>query len=226
MEFGLYLEGIRIAFGGMGTTLLITFSAVIIGVLVGLVLALMRLSKIAPLRWLAVVYIEIIRGMPMMVQALLLYSGLPMVINSMGGSFRWDEPILCGILVCGINSSAYVAEVIRSGLQAVDHGQMEAARSLGLTNGQTYRYIIIPQAFRIILPALGNEFGTLLKETSVLSAITVVEVTRKGMLWVSSTFNAWPAYIGVAIAYLCITIPAGRLVAMLERRMSRSDRSK
>ncbi|MBQ3107946.1 MAG: amino acid ABC transporter permease [Firmicutes bacterium] len=212
----------------MGTTLLITFSAVVIGVLVGLLLALMRLSKVAPLRWLAVVYIEIIRGMPMMVQALLLYSGLPMIINTLwpGVGFRWDEPIVCGILVCGINSSAYVAEVIRSGLQAVDHGQMEAARSLGMTNGQTYRYIIIPQAFRIILPALGNEFVTLLKETSVLSAITVVEVTRKGMLWVSATFNAWPAYIGVAIAYLCITIPAGRLVAYVERRMSRSDRSK
>ena len=170
-------------------------------------------------------YVEALRGTPLVVQALIVYAGVPMLLQNMalrsnGGSNNRIYPCM------RINSSAYVAEIIRSGLQAVDKGQMEAARSLGMTHAQAMRFIIVPQAFRIILPPLANEFIALLKETAVLSIISVVEVTRKSMLWAAATFEAWPAYLGTAFVYLSITIPLSRLVAYMERRMAQSDRSK
>lgn len=222
----IYLEGIKVAYSGLLMTLEITAVAVLIGVALGLVLALWKMSSHRVLRIIGSVYVEIIRGTPLLVQALILYSGVPWILQANGIMFTWRgiEPV-CGFLACGLNSAAYVAEIIRAGLQAVDQGQIEAARSLGLTNAQTKRYIVIPQAFRIILPALGNEFITLIKETAVLSVIAIVEVTRVGMLWASRTFEAWPAYLGVAFVYLSLTIPLSRLVLYMERRMAVSDRS-
>ena len=117
-----------------------------------------------------------------------------------------------------------MAEIIRSGLQAVDIGQTEAARSLGLNSRQTMRYVIVPQAFKIIVPALGNEFVTLIKETSILSMVGIVEVTRRGTLWASQSFQSFPAYIGVAVVYLIMTLTLSRLVSYMERRMAQSDR--
>jgi len=221
-----YLKGIQIAYSGIFITMEITISAVLIGVVVGLIVALGKMSSIKPVKIIFSVYVELLRGTPLVVQALIMYAGVPMLLQKYGINFRWDDPIAASILVCGINSSAYVAEIIRSGLQAVDRGQMEAARSLGMNHFQAMRFIIVPQAFRIILPALANEFIALLKETAVLSIISVVEVTRKSMLWAAATFEAWPAYLGTAIVYLSITIPLSRLVAYLERRMAQSDRSK
>lgn len=222
----LYLKGIKIAYSGVGVTLQITIAGVLIGVVLGLLVALCKMSGFKPIRWLASIYIEVLRGTPLMVQVLIVYAGLPLALQSYGIDFRFNNPIIAGIMVCGINSSAYVAEIFRSGLQAIDKGQTEAARSLGMTQGQTMIYIIIPQAFRIVLPALANEFIALLKETAILSVITISEVTRKSMLWVAATLNAWPAYLGTAVVYLSLTIPLSRLVALLERRMAQSDRSK
>lgn len=222
----IYIKGIQIAYSGFLVTMEITFFAVAIGIIGGLFVALGKLSSVKPVKLFFSVYVELLRGTPIVVQALIIYYGIPMMVQKYGGSFRWEDPILAAILVCGINSSAYVAEIIRSGLQAVDRGQMEAARSLGMSHVQAMRYIIVPQAFRIILPALGNEFISLLKETAVLSLITVVEVTRKSMLWAAATFESWPAYLGTAFVYLSITIPLSRLVALAERRMALSDRSK
>lgn len=219
-----YLTGIQVAFKGIGITLSITAVGVLIGICVGLILALMKMSKIKPLKWFASVYIEIVRGTPLFVQALIIYFGLPSVLQGMGVDFKWTVAEVAGMIVCGINSSAYVAEIIRSGLQAVDIGQTEAARSLGMTHFQNMWYIVIPQAFKVIMPALGNEFITLMKDTSILSVITVAEITRKGMLWASTTFKFWPAYLGVAIVYLCMTIPLSRIVALIERRMAQGDR--
>lgn len=222
----IYLKGIQIAYSGITVTLTITIFAVLIGVAAGLVVALGKMSSFMPVKIFFSVYVEILRGTPLVVQALILYYGIPMLLQNYGMDFRWENPVIASILVCGINSSAYVAEIIRSGLQAVDKGQMEAARSLGMNHFQAMYLIIIPQAFRIILPALGNEFIALLKETAVLSIITVVDVTRKSMLWAAAAFEAWPAYLGTAFVYLSITIPMSRLVAYLERRMALSDRSK
>ncbi|HHU18550.1 MAG: amino acid ABC transporter permease [Anaerovoracaceae bacterium] len=222
----IYIKGIQIAYSGIQVTLQITIFAVIIGVIAGLIVALGKMSSIKPVKIVFSVYVEALRGTPLVVQALIVYAGVPMLLQKYGIAFKWEDPIIASILVCGINSSAYVAEIIRSGLQAVDKGQMEAARSLGMTHAQAMRFIIVPQAFRIILPPLANEFIALLKETAVLSIISVVEVTRKSMLWAAATFEAWPAYLGTAFVYLSITIPLSRLVAYMERRMAQSDRSK
>jgi len=194
-------------------------------VTLGLIIALCKLSRHKLIRVPAILYIELLRGTPLLVQALILYYGLPMLLQSKGIMFRWDYPIVAGMIVCGINSSAYVAEIIRSGLQAIDKGQMEASRSLGMTHFQAMKLVIIPQAFKVILPALGNEFVSLIKETAVLSVITITEITRKSTLWSSVTFQSWPAYLGTAFVYLSLTIPLSRVVVYLERRMAQSDRS-
>lgn len=221
----IYLKGIQIAYSGIIVTLEITVFAVIIGIAAGLIVALGKMSSVKPVKLLFSAYVEILRGTPLIVQVLIVYAGAPMLLNQYGFDFRWDDPVVASILVCGINSSAYVAEIIRGGLQAVDKGQMEAARSLGMSHFQAMRFIIVPQAFRIILPALANEFIALLKETAVLSIISVVEVTRKSMLWGAATFEYWPAYLGTAFVYLSITLPLSRLVAYMERRLALSDRS-
>jgi len=223
---GIYLKGLQIAYSGISVTMEITVFAVMLGVAVGLIVALAKMSSIKPLRIIFSVYVELLRGTPLVVQALLMYLGVPMLLQKYGLEFTWDDPVMAAILVCGINSSAYVAEIIRSGLQAVDKGQMEAARSLGMSHFQAMRFIIVPQAFRIILPALANEFIALLKETAVLSIIAIEEVTRKSMLWGAASYEYWPAYLGTAVVYLSITIPLSRLVAFMERRMAQSDRSK
>ncbi|WP_243158093.1 amino acid ABC transporter permease [Aminipila terrae] len=220
-----YLMGIKVAYSGIGATLQITLVAVIIGITLGLFVALCKLSRHKIINLPAIVYVELLRGTPLLVQALILYYGVPMILQNHGIQFRWDYPIIAGMLVCGINSSAYVAEIIRSGLQAVDKGQLEASRSLGMTHFQSMKLVIIPQAFKIILPALGNEFVALIKETAVLSVITITEITRKSTLWSSVTFQSWPAYLGTAFVYLSLTIPLSRIVVYMERRMAQSDRS-
>ena len=125
------------------------------------------------------------------------------------------------MIVCGLNSAAYMAEVIRSGLQAVDKGQMEAARSLGMSKRMAMRLIILPQAIKIILPAFCNEFVTLIKETSVLSFVGVIEITRRGALWNAQSFETFPAYIGVALAYMLLTIPLSKAIGHWEKKSNR-----
>ncbi len=217
---GLYLDGFLIALKGAPVTIGVSLIAVALGVCLGLGIALMRLSKHWILKIPATIYVEIVRGTPIVVQAFIFAYGIPQLLQANGVPFKWDQLIIPAVIVCSLNSGAYVAEVIRSGLQAVDKGQMEAARSLGMSYTMSMRLIIIPQAFRIILPALGNEFVTLIKETSVLSFVGVVEIMRKGTLWNAATFETFPAYIGVACAYMVLTIPLSRLVNYVERRMA------
>ena len=138
-------------------------------------------------------------------------------------SFTWKPIVIVGIIACGLNSGAYLAEIIRSGIQAINKGQTEAARSLGMSRSQTMISIVLPQAFKVILPAMANEFVTLIKETSILSYVGIVEITREGMLWASRDFKSFPAYIGVAVIYMCMTIPLSRVVAYLEKRMASSN---
>ena len=210
----LYVKGFLVALQGVPVTVGVTLIAMVTGVVLGLVLALMKMSRIK------VLYIEIIRGTPLIVQALIMAYGLPQLLQSSGISFRWPYLIIPAVIVCGLNSAAYVAEVIRSGIQAVDKGQMEAARSIGMTKGQAMKLIVIPQALKIVLPAFGNEFVSLIKETSVLSYVGVVEILRKGALWNAATFNTFEAYIGVALVYMLLTIPTSKLVKRLEKTMA------
>lgn len=219
-----YLQGVAVAARGIPTTLLISLVAVLIGLIIGLLVAMAKMSRFKALRGAATVYVDILRGTPLLVQVLILAYGVPQIINELFGvSFHWEIKILIGFIACGINSSAYMAEIIRSGLQAVDAGQTEAARSLGLNKKQTMRYVIIPQAFKIIIPALGNEFIALIKETAILSVAGIVEITRRGQLWASQSFLSFQAYIGVAVIYLIMTLTLSRIVAYLERRMSQGD---
>ena len=177
------------------------------------------MSKKKVLRGISTVYIEMLRGTPLLVQALLVYFGVPMLLKNYGIDFTWNA-LVAGMIVCGINSSAYVAEIIRSGIQAVDKGQTEAARSLGMSHAQTMRLVVIPQAFKIVIPALGNEFITLIKETAVLSAISITDITRASMLWASAKFLPWQAYLGTAVVYMMLTIPLSKIMGVLERKMS------
>lgn len=222
-----YITGIAVAFRGVGTTLEITSVAVIIGVVLGLLVALCKISKFKILKAIASIYIDVLRGTPLMVQVLLVYFGLPYFIQQTIGiaGFKWSSAIAVGMVVCGINSSAYVAEIIRAGLQAIDKGQTEAARSLGMSYWQTMRFVVVPQAFRVIIPALGNEFITLIKETAILSVITITDITRSSMLWTSSTFIFFPAYIGTAIVYMILTIPLSKVMNLLERKLANDVKS-
>ncbi len=220
-----YIEGIKIAYSGATTTLLISGVAVVLGLVLGLIVALCRTSNVKVLRGIASVYVDVLRGTPLVVQALILYMGLPMLLQSNGIMFKWDTPVIASIIACGVNSSAYVGEIIRSGLQAIDKGQSEAARSLGMSHGQTMKLVVIPQAVKIIIPALGNEFVTLIKETAILSVISVTDITRASMLWASSTFVYFPAYFGTAFAYLTLTIPLSKIMNYVERRMSTDVKS-
>ena len=219
----LYVKGFLVALQGVPVTVGVTLIAMVTGVVLGLVLALMKMSRIKVLTALASLYIEIIRGTPLIVQALIMAYGLPQLLQSSGISFRWPYLIIPAVIVCGLNSAAYVAEVIRSGIQAVDKGQMEAARSIGMTRAQAMKLIVIPQALKIVLPSFGNEFVSLIKETSVLSYVGVVEILRKGALWNAATFNTFEAYIGVALVYMLLTIPSSKLVKHLEKKMATSN---
>ena len=220
-----YLQGIMIAAKGAPVTLLICLVAVIAGLVIGLLVAIAKMSKIKVLRAIATVYVDVLRGTPLLVQVLILAYGVPQVIAAITGTgFNWGNFIWVGFIACGINSSAYMAEIIRSGLQAIDKGQTEAARSLGMSSFQTMRYIIIPQAFKIIVPAMGNEFITLIKETSILSVVGIRDITRMGTLWASQSFLSFQAYIGVAVVYLFMTLTLSRVVAYIERRMGQGDR--
>ncbi len=221
-----YLQGIMIALKGAPVTLAISFVAVLAGLVLGLVVAIAKRSKFKVLRGIATVYVDVLRGTPLLVQVLILAYGVPQVIAAItGAQFNWGNFIWVGFIACGINSSAYMAEIIRSGLQAIDKGQTEAARSLGLSSFQTMRYIIVPQAFKIIVPAMGNEFITLIKETSILSVVGIRDITRMGTLWASQSFMSFQAYIGVAVVYLVMTLTLSRVVAYIERRMGQGDRS-
>ena len=220
-----YLQGILIAVKGAPVTLLISFVAVFAGLFIGLLVALAKRSKFKVLRAIATVYVDVLRGTPLLVQVLILAYGVPQVIAAItGNQFNWGNFIWVGFIACGINSSAYMAEIIRSGLQAIDKGQTEAARSLGMNSFQTMRYIVVPQAFKIIVPAMGNEFITLIKETSILSVVGIRDITRMGTLWASQSFMSFQAYIGVAVVYLVMTLTLSRVVAYLERRMGQGDR--
>ena len=220
---GVYIKGFLIACKGIPTTVWVSIVAIVLGAALGLLLALCSQTKSKVLRVIAKIYVDVVRGTPMLVQALIMAYGVPQLLQSTGTDFKWANLVIPAIIVCGLNSAAYMSEVIRSGIQAVDKGQMEAARSLGMSRGMAMRLIIIPQAIRIILPAFCNEFVTLIKETSVLGYVGVVEILRRGQLWNASSFETFPAYIGVALAYMLLTIPLSKAINGYERKRARKE---
>lgn len=205
---------------GLKVTLLVTFFAVLVGIVLGFLVAVVRSTydktgKLKLLNILCQVYLTVIRGTPVVVQLLIIY----FVIF---GSVNIDK-IFVAVMAFGLNSGAYVAEIFRSGIMSIDGGQFEAGRSLGFNYVQTMRYIIMPQAFKNVLPALGNEFIVLLKETSVAGYIALQDLTKGGDIIRSRTYDAFMPLIAVAIIYLVMVLIFTKLVNMLERRLRSSD---
>lgn len=201
---------------GLGNTLLISLCAVLLGLVLGCIFALFKVSNSRILKGAGNLYTTVIRGIPLATQLMIFY----FVVF---GPFQVDK-LLVAIIGYGINSGAYVTEIIRAGIQGVDRGQMEAGRSLGLTKGQTMRKIILPQAVKTILPTYASEFITLVKETSVVSFIGVMDLTKAGDMIRNATYNAWVPLITAAVIYLLMTIGLTKLFSLFERRLARSDR--
>jgi His/Glu/Gln/Arg/opine family amino acid ABC transporter permease subunit len=200
---------------GLGITLEVSFFAALLGVLLGTVLALMRLSNVKAFSKLAGLYIGVIRGTPMLLQVLIINFGI-------FGNINLDKVII-GVIACGLNSAAYVAEIIRGGILSVDKGQTEAGRSLGLTQGKTMRLIVLPQALKTSLPPLCNEFIALIKETSILAYIALTELTKAGDLIRSRTYSAFTPYIISGLLYLIVVSILTKLLGILERRLRQGD---
>ncbi|QIK76286.1 amino acid ABC transporter permease [Nocardioides piscis] len=209
---------------GVKNTLIYTVIAFTVGLVLAVVLALMKLSPVGPYRWLATIYIEFFRGLPALLVVLVMAFGIPI-------AFQWTPPggsVGAGVLGLILVAGAYMAETIRAGIQAVPKGQTEAARSLGMSAGHTTTTVVLPQAFRIVIPPLTNEFVLLIKDTALLFVIGFAasqrELTTLGRDLISSgpTAGTSTALIQAAILYLLITIPLTRLVAWLERKQQRA----
>lgn len=210
---------------GTRTTILVALITVACGSILGCLIALMRLSKIKPLEKFSSIYITVIRGTPMLVQLYIVYHQLDFINYPSGSVLGVDlERVLPCIIALSINSSAYVAEIIRAGIQAVDPGQMEGARSCGMTSGQAMRYIVMPQAIKNILPAIGNEFVTMVKETSIIQYLGVSDLMYNNGIVVTSTYNPLPCYYISAIIYLALNIILGKGLNIFERRLRKSER--
>lgn len=211
-DFALIEKAFPLLLLGAAVTVEITVVSVAFGFIIGLVAGVARISQVKLLRIVAAIYADCIRGTPLLVQIFLIYFALPMVTG------QRIEPFAAAVLACGINSGAYVSEIFRAGIQSIDPGQMEAGRSLGLTWYQTMRYVILPQAVKNILPPLGNEFISMLKDSSLVSVIGFEELTRRGQLIIAQTYGSFEIWLTVAALYLVMTLAISRLVAYLERR--------
>ena len=218
-DFSLIWNSLPLLLAGAGVTIEITAIAVGLGFILGLISSVCRLSSVKVLRGIAICYVNIIRGTPMLVQIFLIYFALPMVIGER------INPFVAAVAACSINSGAYVSEIFRAGIQSVDKGQMEAGRSLGLSWMQTMRYVILPQAFKHVIPPLGNEFISMTKETSLVSVIGFEELTRRGQLIIAKTYGSFEIWLTVAAIYLVLTLSIARLVSYLERRFATDDRN-
>ena len=212
MNFELIQQAFPLLLLGAGVTIEITAVSVAIGLIIGLIIGILRIGQIRVLRIIATIYADCIRGTPLFVQIFLIYFAFPLI------SGHRVDPFLAAVTACGINSGAYVSEIIRAGIQSIDIGQMEAGRSLGLTWWQTMYHIILPQALRNILPPLGNEFIAMLKDSSLVSVIGFEELTRRGQLIIAQTYGSFEIWLTVAFLYLVMTLAISRLVSFLERR--------
>ena len=217
-NFQLVQDSLPLLLMGAAITVKITALSVIVGIIIGLFMGIARIVNIRIFRIIAAVYVDFFRGTPLLVQIFLVYFALPLLTG------QRSDPYVAAISACGLNSGAYVTEIFRSGIQSIDKGQMEAGRSLGMTWAQTMRYIIVPQAFKRVIPQLGNEFIALLKDSSLVSVIGFEELTRRGQLIISKTYASVEIWTCVAIIYLIMTLSISRFVAYLEWRFKTDDK--
>ncbi|SFH76907.1 polar amino acid transport system permease protein [Selenomonas ruminantium] len=217
-NFQLVQDSLPLLLMGAAITVKITALSVIVGIIIGLFMGIARIVNIRIFRIIAAVYVDFFRGTPLLVQIFLVYFALPLLTG------QRSDPYVAAISACGLNSGAYVTEIFRSGIQSIDKGQMEAGRSLGMTWAQTMRYIIVPQAFKRVIPQLGNEFIALLKDSSLVSVIGFEELTRRGQLIIAKTYASVEIWTCVAIIYLIMTLSISRFVAYLEWRFKTDDK--
>jgi len=198
---------------GLYYTLLISVLGLLAGFILGAIFGFGRIAKSKIVNAISTFYVEIIRGTPVLVQAIWIFYALPLIIEFNLGS------ITAGVIVIAMNSGAYIAEIVRGAVQSIDKGQVEAGRSLGLDHGKTMRYIVWPQAFKRMIPPLGNQFIISIKDTSLLSVILVPELIYQGRLIAANNFNAVEIYTTVAVFYLAITLTLSFVLRILERRL-------
>jgi glutamine transport system permease protein len=198
---------------GVWYTIYLTVGGLFFGFLLGVTAGLMKIARPWLARKAANAYVELIRGTPMLVQAMFLYYGVPMAVGMR------IPPLMAGIIIIAINSGAYIAEIVRGAIQSINIGQTEAGRSIGLTRAQTMRYIIWPQAFKRMIPPLGNQFIISLKDTSLLMVIGVGELLRTGQEIVAVNFRAFEVYMAVAMVYLVMTMSIAKALKTLENRL-------
>lgn len=217
MNFEIIEQSLPLLLAGAGITVEITAMSVGLGMAIGIVVALIRMCGIKVLKVLGDIYVDFLRGTPLLVQIFLVYFALPALIHH-----RVDAYV-AAVSACSINSGAYVAEIFRGGIEAIDKGQMEAGRSLGMTWWQTMRHIILPQAFKQIIPPLGNEFIAMLKDSSLVSVIGFEELTRRGQLIIAHTYASFEIWMAVAVIYLIMTFVVARFTGYLEKRFKKNE---
>ena len=214
LDFGLVFENADAILQAVLVTVLLAFFAEALGVVLGLVFALLKISRFRILSFPAQLYIDVFRGTPLLVQIIFIYFATPLI------GLRFESLFFAGLTALTLNSAAYVAEIFRSGIQSIDRGQMEAGRASGLSYSQTMRYIVVPQAFRRVIPPLTNEFVVIIKDTSIVSVIGLEELLRAARVLQSATANATPLVVA-ALIYLAICLPLIYLANGLERRLNR-----
>ena len=206
---------------GTLVTLKVSFFGVLIGFALGIIVALMRNSKIKPLEILSKIYVQVLRGTPLHVQVTIAYYGFATVVPDQFNYLK--QPLILSMIAVCMNSSAYVSEIIRGGINAVDRGQSEAAASLGMKKSQIMRHIILPQAIKTVLPALGNEFVTLIKESAILSVVGVGDIMYQAKVAGGATYLPFMPYITSALIYLVLVTVLSKVVDTFERRMATGD---
>ncbi len=206
-------ESVPVLLTGLKLTIIITIFGLLLGFLLGIVFGMLKISRNVLVRKFAGIYIESIRGTPLMVQVMFIYFGLPLALGMR------VPPMVAGVTAIGINSGAYIAELVRGAFQSIERGQVEAGRSIGLTHIQTLYYVIWPQAFRRMIPPLGNQFIISLKDTSLLVVVGVGELTRTGQEIIAANFRAFEVWLTVAIMYFVMTMSIARVLTYIERKM-------
>lgn len=221
MDFSFVNEYYLSYLQGAGVTVLLSLLALLFGFMVGLVACACKISNNFILRWIANIYIEVIRDTPLVVQVMIIAFGIPMLFGiNYPRMFGYDDTFTGVVIGLILNSGAYIAEILRSGISSVDKGQMEASRSLGLTYLQSMRYIIVPQAVKNILPALANEFISLVKESAIVAFVGVTDIMFVANSVKNSTYNGFGPYLFAALIYFVITFTLSKLVGLLEKKMT------
>lgn len=222
-SLSLILQSLPNLLTGVFVTLQLAIISVFFGLIGGSLIGIIRLSAIKPVQWLARTYIDFFRGTPLLVQIFMIYFGIPALLQQLGFTLSLNR-LLAGVIALSLNSAAYIGETVRAGIQSIEIGQSEAARTLGLNSFQTMRHVIFPQALRRIIPPLGNEFISLLKDTSLVAVIGFEELFRKGQLIVAENYRAFEIYAAVAVIYLCLTLVSSQAFSRLEAAMNPGEK--